>query len=1022
MTNTTLLQDVRNSIKMQVRILAFQKLLTTPQIKKILEKTERGHYKTLIRLFNTLTRITTKTTLANIFSGSVEAKKAYNVSDRVFYRTNKRIFGKTKITESGENGGLFVRMINPEVKVDSNGINPEQAKRMITYDRFVAEDMNYSIRQLYKHHNIRNAQLQFMVAYIKPVDSEMEVLTQQEQIDIEYLTSCRVKGVTYNKTAIELDEDTNITNDRLKRMKNEMERPDSRCTIMIIAFKVVFKYDNIETRNEVLTALRAFHPSNDRTYHSLTCKSTHINSKLCIYESFININNYDNQSNYFKNYNINERLQKEGSEINDAVINGFIFVALPLFNIKYDIDCYVIMYPSLDILHINKDGDINSVKDCDISESEKTRKVYLYDREKEHVAPAFYNNVIITKKEEIIVEQDKKAYKLQPIPQPKKIVNIKDITDNCIAFDFETFVDKNDNAVPYCCSVYGVLLGKDISIVFYGLNCANDFIDWLLQYKTPISHNKHENRNVNYIRVYGFNNSNFDNKFIISRLTEEDKNTECLLSNGSIKSITYNNIIFYDLHIIYTNGSLNKVCESMDLGSKIDFDTTTINIDNYNDNKDVVSKYCLNDSTMTYKLAIQHINNSIGIINGKRFNTIDCSTIGSISKMMYQQVFQDDTLYASPKEDIIEGEKASYYGGRCQNFKTSFEKVDEPMNYYDINSSHPYQMTKVMPYRHKRTVNINMTANMKNYKKLDDTTLYYISSYKYLGNDDNIINCIVERDEYNQTQSYKNYDKPTVHWGCEIKQSCMDNFEFVIYKYSEYEEKAVFKSFVDYCYMERLRYKNINPSKSLYYKNVLNNLYGKFAQKSFNSIKIVNNFNDIFNYVGDNMEKYIDYTPFGNGSTMGILEYKSDKEQSNGSLTRFSSYISAMTRVHLHKAMRSVGFDAVWYADTDSIFTSKKLPDEMISNDELGKFKLECQIEEALFVSPKVYFYRTSKDTVKKSKGIKSYLLTLDDYENMHNGEIVKKEHTVFKKQHDGVKIQTQQYTLQANHKTIKDI
>jgi hypothetical protein len=70
-----------------------------------------------------------------------------------------------------------------------------------------------------------------------------------KQIDIEYLTSCRVKGITYNKTAIELDEDTNITNDRLKRMKNEMERPDSRCTIMIIAFKVVFRYENIETRS-----------------------------------------------------------------------------------------------------------------------------------------------------------------------------------------------------------------------------------------------------------------------------------------------------------------------------------------------------------------------------------------------------------------------------------------------------------------------------------------------------------------------------------------------------------------------------------------------------------------------------------------------------------------------------------------------------------------------------------------------------------------------------------------------------
>jgi hypothetical protein len=1026
MKDYSYLYNIRNILKNQINKLHQSKVLTNVQVKNLLKKVERGHQTTLEPLLKTLFNVKGKTTLSNIYAGKSEAvKKQYNVSDRVFYRTNKKIFGKSKVVENGDVGGMFMRKITPEITITNDLIDEQQAKRMITYDRFVSEDMNFSNRQLNKHHSIRASQLQFMVAYIKPSVEGVELQTQQENIDIEYLTNCMIIpfGIQYSKEAIELEEDTVITNEQLKTMKNKMERPDSRCTIMIIGFKVVFKYDNVETKNEVLSTLRAFSPSNCRSFHSLTCKSTHIDSKLCIYESFIHINNYNNQSNYFKNYTINQRLEKEGVEINDAIINGFIFVALPLFNVKYNIDCYVIMYPSLDILYINKDGDISSIKDCDVPESDKLRKVYLYDREKEHVAPAIYNNVIVVKKEEIdIIEESKKAYKLQALPQPKKNVDIKDITDNTIAFDFETFINDNEDCVPYCCSVYGLIKGENISKVFYGLNCADDFITWLLQYKIAINHNKNTHWDkMNYIRVYGFNNSGFDNKFIISRLTREDKTTECLLSNGSIKTINYNNIKIYDLHIIYTNGSLNKVCESMGLGSKIDFDTTSININNYIDNKDIVSKYCLNDSIMTHKLAIQHINNSIGVINNKKYNTLDCPTIGSISKKIYQQVFQDATLFASPKEEIINAEKASYYGGRCMNFKPSFEKVDEPMNYYDINSSYPFQMCKPMPYMHKRTVNINMVANMKNYKKLDDTTLYYISSYKYLGNDDNIINCIVERDENNATQSYKNYNKNTYHWGVELKASCIDNFEFQIYKYSEYDEKTCFKSFVDYSYGERLKYKNTDVSRSLYFKNVLNNLYGKFAQKSYNSIKIVNNFNDIFNYVGSNMEKYIDYTPFGNGSSMGILEYKCDKEQSNGALTRFSSYISALGRVHLHTAIRTVGFDSVYYVDTDSIFTTKKLPDEMISNHVLGKFKLECQIEQALFVSPKVYFYKTNNDIVKKSKGIKSYLLTLDDYENINNGEIVNKEHTIFKKQHDGVKIIKQQYTLKSNHKVIKD-
>lgn len=41
-----------------------------------------------------------------------------------------------------------------------------------------------------------------------------------------------------------------------------------------------------------------------------------------------------------------------------------------------------------------------------------------------------------------------------------------------------------------------------------------------------------------------------------------------------------------------------------------------------------------------------------------------------------------------------------------------------------------------------------------------------------------------------------------------------------------------------------------------------------------------------------------------------------------GSLVRIASFITAMARINLNKGMLEVGYDNVYYCDTDSIITS----------------------------------------------------------------------------------------------------
>ncbi len=68
--------------------------------------------------------------------------------------------------------------------------------------------------------------------------------------------------------------------------------------------------------------------------------------------------------------------------------------------------------------------------------------------------------------------------------------------------------------------------------------------------------------------------------------------------------------------------------------------------------------------------------------------------------------------------------------------------------------------------------------------------------------------------------------------------------------------------------------------------------------------------------------------------------------------------------------MRAVGHENVYYCDTDSIFTSQKLDDKFISDDILGKWKLEYIVDEAFFLAPKAYSLSINKtfiDEIKKN-------------------------------------------------------
>jgi hypothetical protein len=77
----------------------------------------------------------------------------------------------------------------------------------------------------------------------------------------------------------------------------------------------------------------------------------------------------------------------------------------------------------------------------------------------------------------------------------------------------------------------------------------------------------------------------------------------------------------------------------------------------------------------------------------------------------------------------------------------------------------------------------------------------------------------------------------------------------------------------------------------------------------------------------------------------------------------------------------------LYYTDTDSIYIDEnsKIPENLLSNTDLGKLKLEYICNKAIFLAPKVYCLDTDDvGVIYKVKGLKHDIeLTMKDFENL---------------------------------------
>jgi hypothetical protein len=335
------------------------------------------------------------------------------------------------------------------------------------------------------------------------------------------------------------------------------------------------------------------------------------------------------------------------------------------------------------------------------------------------------------------------------------------------------------------------------------------------------------------------------------------------------------------------------------------------------------------------------------------------------------RLFLDQDLYSLPDCDILckEGNvdefvRRAYFGGRTEVFKPIFDsEIDESdwLYYYDVNSLFPFAMANnKFPNKF-----LGWAEGEEEYEKYEMAIWHCkvkVPDSIYapplpVKREERLIFPVGTFTGY-WTKHELEYAKTL---GCEI----LEYFEGAIFEDAGY----IFKNFINTIYKMRLEAKEKGDNVTqMVMKLIMNSCYGRMGINKERSKLVMDN--------GDlNNLTLIAEIPTGDGY-MRLCE-KSEKSSSMFSNPAIACFVTSYSRVHLHKQFVQVGYDNIFYADTDSVFT--RVP--MNQGKELGAMKLEYKCKSACFLLPKTYVNQGIVEDDGKAKPIK---LTMKGFDHKY--------------------------------------
>ena len=375
--------------------------------------------------------------------------------------------------------------------------------------------------------------------------------------------------------------------------------------------------------------------------------------------------------------------------------------------------------------------------------------------------------------------------------------------------------------------------------------------------------------------------------------------------------------------INYFNIKLSTIADMIGFKKKWDLDDYSLSGEEWNNKvKKEGSQAVFEDCRILYKFISQFITTqdfSFGL------------SLASIAMNTYRKYYLND--FISFPKFLVNEALESYHGGIVLAYILGYDKL----HYYDINSLYPYVMKKYK-YSYK------FHKQIFEYKYLYDDIKN--ENYNYL------LNISYKVKEHSPIFSY--YDDKLIpflentQWvtGKEYAKLYDLNADIIVHEAFEFFNKDLFSEYIDYFYAKRLTAKT--KAESLFYKLILNSLYGKFGQhKARSELKLISSLDKEIEFIlieegikKDKERLLID------GITYSIYDdfVSIKKELPVRYNPLIASEITANARLINFEYSEIIKWENLHYTDTDSFMSNKILSSSFIGK-ELGKLKEEMFTE-----------------------------------------------------------------------------
>lgn len=313
--------------------------------------------------------------------------------------------------------------------------------------------------------------------------------------------------------------------------------------------------------------------------------------------------------------------------------------------------------------------------------------------------------------------------------------------------------------------------------------------------------------------------------------------------------------------------------------------------------------------------------------------------------------------------------REAYYGGRVELFRP--EAAGKNIYYCDINSLYPAQMTKKFPAGADLFFGFDSIEEAERVLCDPRRELYGVAHVDLdIPMDTRIGPLPVKREKTGEVCFPIG---PVSGWWTthEIRYALRKGAKLRKLReaYGSQEGEAYYADFVHTFY--RLRQDELNkpdgdPGKILFYKLLMNNLYGQLGMRGSVTRSIHLTEAMVEPDEDGNLILLRDGIPFGSKLLTDVEIPLPDHVN-----YMHASYVTSYGRLALMEYMDLVGAENLIYCDTDSIFFTwdkRDLPFALSTN--LGEMKLEDRPRWVQCRAPKMYRYQVEKGKVTKAKGV----------------------------------------------------